>query len=121
MERKGNPALVPLAREGRKNATKEERRLWYEFLRGYEVRFARQKILGHYIVDFYCAAAKLAVELDGSQHYQGQGPEKDAERTAFLEGYGIKVLRIPNNWLQEDFEAVCRKIDAEVKGRMRQR
>lgn len=77
--------------------TKEERRLWYECLRNYTVRFTRQKILGKYIVDFYCAKAKLVVELDGSQHYEKANIEKDTARTAFLHNYGLAVLRIPNN------------------------
>ena len=73
MERKGNRNLVPFARELRKNMTKEERRLWYDFLRNYPIKFTRQKVLGRYIADFYCAKAKLVVELDGSQHYEPRG------------------------------------------------
>ena len=69
MQRKHNKQIVPLAKELRKEMTKEERRLWYDFLRNYSVRFSRQKVLGKYIVDFYSAEAKLVIELDGSQHY----------------------------------------------------
>lgn len=69
MQRKFNKQLVPFARELRKEMTKEERHLWYDFLRTYSVRFTRQKILGRYIADFYCAEAKLIIELDGSQHF----------------------------------------------------
>ena len=96
MDWKHNKNLVPIARTLRKNMTKEERRLWYEFLREYELRFQRQKIIGHYVVDFYCASAKLVVELDGSQHFEPEEMERDAQRTAFLERYGITVVRIPN-------------------------
>ena len=95
--------------------TKEERRLWYGYLRTYPVKFLRQKIIGKYIVDFYCAKAKLIVELDGSQHYEEKGMEYDAERTAFLEQYGIRVLRIPNNEVIQNFRGVCEHIDLAVK------
>ena len=63
------PRLTPRARELRKNMTPEERHLWYDFLRTYPVRFLRQKVVGEYILDFYCASVKLAVEVDGTQHY----------------------------------------------------
>ncbi len=95
--------------------TKEERHLWYDFLRAYPVRFSRQKVLGKYIADFYSAQAKLVIELGGSQHYEGIGAQKDAERTAFLEGYGLTVLRIPNNEISRNFPGVCEYIDAAVK------
>ena len=115
MQSKHNSDLVPFAKQLRKNMTKEERHLWYDFLRGYPVRFTRQKVLGKYIADFYCAQAKLVIELDGSQHYDEAELLKDAERTAFLEGYDIKVLRIPNNELNKNFRGVCEYIDREVK------
>ena len=70
MQPKHNKQLVPLAKQLRKEMTKEERHLWYDFLRSYPVRFSRQKVLGKYIADFYCAEAKLVIELDGSQHYE---------------------------------------------------
>ena len=115
MERKNNPALISTARELRKNMTKEEKRLWYGFLRTCPIRFSRQKILGRYIADFYCASLKLVIELDGSQHYEEKNMETDAERTAFLGQYGITVLRIPNNEVNQNFEGVCRYIDFIVK------
>ena len=118
MDRKGNPELVPLARNLRKEMTREERKLWYQFLRHYPVRFYRQKVLGKYIADFYCAKAKLVIELDGSQHYEEQGQEKDAFRTQYLEGYELEVLRIANNQLTENFEGVCTYIDWVVKQRV---
>ena len=102
----------------RRNATKEERRLWYDFLRAYPVQFRRQVVFGRYILDFYCAKAKLAVELDGSQHYQGEGSAQDAARSAYLkETYGIHVLRFTNLELQRQFEGVCQRIDMEVRRR----
>ena len=115
MDYKHNKALVPNAKNLRKNLTKEERRLWYDYLRTYPVKFLRQKIIGKYIVDFYCAEAKLIVELDGSQHYEEKGMEYDAERTAFLEQYGIRVLRIPNNEVNKNLSGVCEHIDLAVK------
>ncbi len=115
MQAKHNPQLGPLAKQLRKEMTKEERHLWYDFLRGHSARFSRQKVLGKYIADFYSAKAKLVIELDGSQHYEGDGAEKDAERTAFLEGYGLRVIRIPNNAVNQNFRGVCDYIDAAVK------
>ena len=115
MQYKGNKNLVPRARELRKEMTREERRLWYEFLRTYPERFQRQKILGSYIADFYCARAKLVIELDGSQHYETEGTARDEERTRFLKGYALEVMRIPNNEVSRNFEGVCEKIDETVK------
>ena len=112
---KHNPKLVPFAKQLRKNMTEEERRLWYGFLRNYPVRFTRQKILGRYIADFYCASAKLVIELDGSQHYEAEGIESDEKRSAFLREYGLRVLRIPNNTVTNNFRGVCEYVDAEVK------
>ena len=115
MERKYNKALVSRARELRRNMTKEERRLWYDFLRGYPIPFSRQKVLGRYIVDFYCAQAKLVIELDGSQHFEPDTMVKDADRTSFLAGYGLTVIRIPNNEIGQNFDGVCEYIDGVVK------
>ena len=115
MQSKHNKQLVPLAKQLRKEMTKEERHLWYDFLRSYPVRFSRQKVLGKHIADFYCAEAKLVIELDGSQHYETRNMEADAERTAFLNGYGLMVIRIPNNEVTRNFRSVCEYIDAVVK------
>ena len=103
MQPKHNKQLVPLARQLRKKMTKEERHLWYDFLRTYPIRFSRQKVLGKYIVDFYSAQARLVVELDGSQHYEEANKEKDAQRTAFLENYGLTVVRVANNEVNGNF------------------
>jgi very-short-patch-repair endonuclease len=111
---------VPFARELRKNMTREERHLWYDFLRTYPHRFVRQKVLGRYIADFYCAEAKLAVELDGSQHFEDENTAKDARRTAFLNEYGVEVLRIPNCDVNRNFRSVCEYIDAAVRKSLKQ-
>lgn len=115
MQYKHNKQLVPLAKSLRKKMTKEERHLWYDFLKGYPVRFSRQKVLGKYIADFYSAEAKIVIELDGSQHYQGGNPGTDQERTGFLEKYGLKVIRIANKEMNRSFQEVCELIDKEVR------
>ena len=115
MQPKHNKQLVPLAKQLRKEMTKEERHLWYDFLRSYPVRFSKQKVLGKYIVDFYSAESKIVIELDGSQHYEDQNIKQDAERTSFLEGYGLTVIRIPNNEVNTNFRSVCEYIDTAVK------
>lgn len=115
MQSKHNRQLVPLAKQLRKEMTKEERHLWYDFLRSYPVRFSRQKVLGKYIADFYSAEAKMVIELDGSQHYEPDNIQKDNERTEFLKGYGLKIIRIPNNEVAQNFRGVCEYIDAAVK------
>ena len=115
MQSKHNKQLVTLARALRKNMTKEERRLWYDFLRDYPVRFSRQKVLGRYIADFYSAEAKLIIELDGSQHYEDENIRKDARRTEFLEAYGLRIIRVANNEITENFDGVCDYIDAVVR------
>lgn len=106
---------VARARILRKNMTPWERKLWYEFLRTYPVKFQRQKPIGNYIVDFYCFKAKLVVELDGSHHYNINNKTKDKIRTERLEEFNLTVIRIPNNEIDEDFYGVCEYIDSFVK------
>ena len=115
MQRKHNHSIVPTARMLRKSMTKEEKHLWYDFLSAYPVRFSRQKVLGKYIADFYCAKAKLVIELDGAGHYTEKGKQYDEERTAFLGGYDLKVVRISNIRIHDDFEGVCRYIHSIVE------
>ncbi len=99
------------AKELRKDMTKEERKLWYEFLQAHSFHFYRQRPIGNYIVDFYCPKAQLAIELDGSQHFEDAGQKYDAGRTDYLEKQGIQVLRIPNNEIMNNFCGVCEHID----------
>lgn len=115
MERKHNPNLTSNARALRKSMTKEERHLWYDFLRGYPVRFLRQKVIDNYIVDFYCHDARLIVELDGSRHYDPVVMQKDLHRTKELESRNLKIVRIPNNEVNRNFRGVCEYIDLCVK------
>ena len=109
------PHLRDNARALRKNMTKQERKLWYEFLKGLPVTVKRQELIGRYIADFYIPSAKLAIELDGSQHFEEDAIKKDAERTAFLEDYGLKVIRIPNNEINENFYGVCEYLEEIIK------
>ncbi len=111
MQRKHNKDIVWAAKMLRKNMTKEEKHLWYDLLRAYPTRFSRQKVLGKYIADFYCAEAKLIIELDGSGHYTEEGKQHDEERTAFLKEYGLNVIRIPNTEIHQNFQGVCKYID----------
>ncbi len=115
MDRKHNKKLVANAKNLRKNMTKEERHLWYDFLRDYDVKFLRQKPLGRYIADFYCASAHLVIELDGSQHYEKINIEKDSARTEYLGQFGLTVIRIPNCEVNENFDGVCEYIDNYIK------
>ena len=118
MDRKHNTENVPFAKALRKNMTKEENHLWYDFLKGHSARFSRQKVLGKYIVDFYSAQAKLIIELDGSQHFEEEGIRRDAERTAYLEEYGLMVVRIPNNEINSHFYGVCEYLQRIIDERI---
>ena len=120
MERKHNVNLTINARILRNNMTKEERHLWYDFLKRYPVRFLRQKVIDNYIVDFYCHSARLIIELDGSQHYEEKGLLKDKIRTEIIEQRNLTVIRIPNNEVNRNFEGVCQYIDNTVKESLRQ-
>ena len=119
MQRKYNKDIVSTAKMLRKNMTKEERHLWYDFLKTYPVQFRRQYAIGCYYVDFYCYQAKLVIELDGSQHTESQAVEYDKARTAFLEKEGLTVLRFYNSDIWGNFPGVCQRIDEEVKKRLR--
>ena len=119
MEHDRNDALIGFARNLRKNMTKEERHLWYDFLNKYPIRFRRQEIVENYILDFYCDKAKLAVELDGSQHYENEAERQHDElRTNKLRSIGIDVIRFTNTDIHKTFEGVCMKIDEAVKFRI---
>ena len=107
--------MISRARQLRHDMTKEERHLWYDFLRVYVPRFTRQKIVEPYILDFYCCAAGLAVELDGGQHYEDAGKAYDERRTAYLQQQGIQVLRFSNLDIIRNFDGVCFEIDAIVR------
>jgi len=109
--------LRPRARELRNNATSQESHLWFCFLRQRPEHWYRQKVIGEFIVDFYCPKAKLVIELDGMQHYTPEGLAYDEERSAYLEGIGLKVVRFQNKEVDDAFYLVCSKITeiAEVR------
>ena len=110
MNKLNNPKLTDNAKTLRKNMTKEERHLWYDFLRGLPVTVNRQKVIGKYIVDFYIASYKMVIELDGSQHYEDENIQNDAKRDRYLKSMGIKVLRYSNSEVNKNFNGVCQDI-----------
>ena len=110
-----NKENIPLAKTLRKNMTPWERKLWYEFLGDYPIRFQRQKAIVNYIVDFYCAKAGLVIELDGGGHYTVEQTEKDNIRTKDLENMKLTVIRICNLDVDRNFRGVCEYIELTVK------
>ena len=120
MLRKHNGELTAFAKNLRKEMTKEERHLWYDFLRSYPIRFLRQKVIDNYIVDFYCHDARLIIELDGTQHYTETRALKDTIRTEQIEERGLLVLRIDNLSVMLNFAGVCEYIDGVVQSRIPQ-
>ena len=103
------------ARSLRKEMTKEERHLWYDFLRNYPVKFYKQRRVGPYIADFYCSKAQLVVELDGGQHYEDEALKYDERRTKYLEEQAIHDMRFTNIDIQRRFDVVCQYIDDYVR------
>ena len=110
MNRHHNSKLTANSKKLRKSMTKEERHLWYDFLRELPVTIHRQKVIGYFIVDFYIAKYKIVIELDGSQHYEDKGIKKDQERDQYLKNEGISVLRYSNSDVKENFRSVCEDI-----------
>ena len=102
----------------RRNMTRQEKHIWYDYLRKLPFTINRQMIIGSYIVDFYCSKANLVIELDGSQHYTEQGKEYDEQRTAILEQYGVQVLRFTNLDVDRHLDAVCAQIDSTIERRV---
>ena len=110
-----NGKNIPLAKNLRKNATPQEKHLWYDFLSKYEPRFQRQKAIDNYIADFYCHQAKLIIEIDGSQHFSEEGEKRDNFRSEKLEKYGLTIIRFTNYDINTSFHEVCVYIDAVIK------
>ena len=113
-----NGDLQIIARDLRKRMTKQERHLWYDFLKSYEHQFYRQRIIDRFIADFYCPAAKLVIELDGGQHYDDIMMVEDKQRTSIIKQYGVDVIRIPNNEVDSNFYNVCTYLDNIIKERI---
>ena len=112
-----NNSILPIAKRLRKEMTPHERKLWYMFLRRYPVKIYKQRIINSFIVDFYCASARLVIEIDGSQHYSEEGMEYDKERSKVLEAYDLLVLRFSNYEIDMYFNEVCQVIDRTIKER----
>ena len=117
MDRVTRSILARRAQALRREMTEAEKRLWYRFLREYPIPFVNQKVIGNYIVDFYCKKVRLSIELDGSQHYEERGLAYDAVRTTFLETLEIYELRFPNDIVFENFDGVCQVIHDTVQSR----
>ena len=115
MKNQYNPRLTSISKRLRRGMTKEERRLWYDCLKKLPVIFNRQRVMGKYIVDFYCASAKLVIEIDGSQHFEEEGAEKDKERDAYMHSLGLTVKRYSNADINGRFESVCGDIYEYIK------
>ena len=113
-----NNKLLNLARVLRRNMTKQEKHLWYDFLQTYPIKIYKQRIIDNFIVDFYCHKARIVIELDGSQHYSEQGQVDDEYRSAILKNYGLEILRFSNKDINENFEGVCFMIDKTIKERI---
>lgn len=113
-----NTALLPRSRELRRKMTVTERHLWYDFLRDYPIKFYKQRSVDNFILDFYCDCAKLAIEIDGGQHYLDDIKDYDAMRTAILTGYGIEVIRFSNLDVSKSFGSVCRAIELKINERL---
>ena len=112
--------LKTFSKQMRKNMTKEERHLWFDFFRSYPVRVKRQVIIGKYIVDFCCERAQVIIELDGGQHYEEENRKNDAGRTRHLERLGFLVLRYSNLDVMRNFSGVTENIDQVIRKRMQE-
>ena len=112
------PLLVEAARILRKGMTPQEKHLWFGFLHNYSIRIYKQKIINDFIADFYCAKAKLVIELDGGQHYTEDGLAHDAERTNILNALGLLVVRFPNSEVDTNFKSVCNQIHSIIQSRI---
>ena len=115
---KKNDKLLNIAKTLRRNMTRHEKHLWYDFLQKYPLKIYKQRIIDNYVVDFYCHSARLVIELDGSQHYSEKGEQSDVKRTQVIEKYNLKVIRFSNKDIDDNFEGVCLAIDEAIKQRV---
>ena len=113
-----NNNLLENARTLRKNMTPQEKHLWYDFLRYYPIKIYKQRIIGNYIADFYCSAARIVIEIDGAQHFTPDGKLHDEARTETLNRYDLMVLRFTNSDVDYRFDAVCGMIDKTIMQRI---
>lgn len=110
-------SLKPFAQALRRDMTRQERHLWYDFLKPHGAAVKRQKQFGAYIAGFYCPRAKLVIEIDGSQHFEPDGKTRDKKRDRYLNGLGLSVLRFSNHDIDCHFASVCDMINAELAKR----
>ena len=110
-----NAELKGRSRRLRKNMTRQECRLWYDFLRDYPIKIYRQRSIDWFIADFYCSRAHLVIELDGGQHYMADGIDRDRKRSAVFQKYQLTVLRVCNTDVDQNFPGVCEFIDRRIK------
>ena len=109
-----NKNFISRARVLRKEMTEEERKLWHLFLKNHPKRILRQKIIGNYIVDFYCPEKKLVIELDGSQHYTIEGMAYNKIRTDVLDAHNLNVIRFTNLEINNNFKEVCEHLNNKL-------
>ncbi len=110
-----NSALIPRAKELRKNMTQAEKKLWYQYLRTFKYRVLRQRPIHHFIVDFYCPTLKLVIEVDGDSHTSADAQAYDQERSQILAGYGLRVVRFTNEQVLHHFNEVCEAIEGLLR------
>ena len=115
---KKNNDLLKIAKILRRNMTRQEKHLWYDFLKRYPVKIYKQRIIDNFIADFYCHQARLVIEIDGANHYTIDGKAYDEARTEVLERYGLYVLRFSNNDIDDKFDGVCYEIDKIIQERL---
>ena len=113
-----NPKMLETARDLRRNMTPQERKLWYGFLKDYPVKIYKQRIIESFVVDFYCASARLVIEIDGQVHQINDRSVHDAARDERLQAYGLEVFRISNEQIESHFQAVCSQIAAVIQNRI---
>jgi len=118
MHVKRNFRMLDQAKELRRRMTTQERKLWYDYLQKYPAKVYKQRIIESFIADFYCASARLVIEIDGSQHYTAQGKAYDQERSLIMQRYGIDTIRFTNSDIDHNFHAVCAAIDDEIQKRL---
>ena len=118
MHVKRNFRLLEQARSLRRNMTSQEKKLWYQFLRTYPIRIYKQRIIESFIADFYCASARLVIEIDGSQHFTAQGKAYDQERSMIMQQYGISTIRFSNADIDRSFKDVCDQIHQVIQSKI---
>ena len=107
---KYNKELVSTSQKLRKEMTREEKHLWYDFLKKLPFSVNRQKNIGNYIVDFYISSKNTIIEIDGSQHCKEENRTQDELRDSDMQKLGLRVIRYNNIDINRNFDLVCRDI-----------